>query len=129
MKIIKRPCSTSSKIKELMKAIKAAGGLKDATFDAEIELSRSYDAGKMFAVTNSSASISDAQAMGVALQETDVINLKQKLTNVKTVEITGEVYFAGVYPISDNQTLSDLIRRAGGITNYGSYRAAYKENI
>ena len=109
----------------LMEAIKAAGGLKDATFDAEIELSRSYDSGKMFAVTNSSVSISDAQAMGAALQEMDVINLKQKVTNVKTVEITGEVYFAGVYPISDNQTLNELIQRAGGVTDFGSSEAAF----
>ena len=109
----------------LREAIKAAGGLQDATFDSEIELSRSYDAGKKFAVTNSSASISDARAMGAALKEMDVINLKQISTIVKTVEITGEVYFAGVYPISENQTLNELIQRAGGVTDFGSTEAAY----
>jgi len=109
----------------LMDAIKAAGGLKDATFDSEIELSRSHDAGKRFAVTNSSASISDAQAMGAALKEMDIINLKQIATNIKTVEVTGEVYFAGVYPISENQTLNELIQRAGGITEFGSVRGAF----
>ena len=106
-------------------AIKAAGGMKDATFDSEIELSRSFDAGKKFAVTNSVASIDNDLAMHTALQEMDVINLKQISTIVKTVEITGEVYFAGIYPISENQTLRELIQRAGGVTEFGSAKAAY----
>ncbi|SVE12961.1 uncharacterized protein METZ01_LOCUS465815, partial [marine metagenome] len=42
-----------------------------------------------------------------------------------TVEITGEVYFSGIYPFAENQTLGDLMRRAGGITKFGSYKAAY----
>ena len=106
-------------------AIKAAGGMKEATFDSEIELSRSFDAGKRFSVTNSVASFDDVGAMHVALQEMDVINLKQMSTIVKTVEITGEIYFPGVYPISEHQTLGELILRAGGITEFGSADAAY----
>ena len=106
-------------------AIKAAGGMKDATYESEIELSRSYDAGKKFSVTDTPASINDAKAMDLPLQEMDIINLKQISTDIKTVEITGEVYFAGIYPISENQTLSELIQRAGGITEYGSMEAAF----
>ena len=63
--------------------------------------------------------------MQTKLQEMDIINLKQIPTGVKTVEVTGEVYFAGTYPISENQTLAELIKRAGGITEYGSLKAAY----
>ena len=106
-------------------AIKASGGMKDATYDSEIELSRSYDAGKKFSVTDSIASVNDAQAMGEALQEMDIINLKQISTVVNSVEITGEVYFAGIYPISENQSLGELIRRAGGLTKFGFARGAY----
>ena len=40
------------------------------------------------------------------LQEMDLITLKQISTDVKTVEITGEIYFAGTYPIAENQTIS-----------------------
>ncbi|SVC96827.1 uncharacterized protein METZ01_LOCUS349681, partial [marine metagenome] len=53
------------------------------------------------------------------------INLKQISTGVKTVEVSGEVYFSGVYPISENQTLGELITRAGGITENGSAEGAY----
>ena len=109
----------------LRDAIKAAGGMKDATYESEIELSRSYDAGKKFSVTGTPVSINDAKAMDVPLQEMDIINFKQISTNIRTVEIKGEVYFAGVYPISENQTLSELIFRAGGITEYGSMEAAF----
>ena len=55
-------------------AIKAAGGMKDATYESETELRRSYDAGKMFSVTDTPASINDAQAMDTPLQEMDIIN-------------------------------------------------------
>ena len=59
------------------------------------------------------------------LKAMDIINVKQISTGLRTVEITGEVYFSGVYPISQNQTLGELIRRAGGITEYGAAGAAF----
>ncbi|HIA44009.1 MAG TPA: hypothetical protein EYN84_07775, partial [Gammaproteobacteria bacterium] len=106
-------------------AIKAAGGMKAATYDSEIELSRSNNVGKRFSVAQSFISMTNAQAMQTRLQEMDIITLKQMATNTGTVEITGEVFFAGIYPISENQTLGELVRRAGGITNHGSVEAAY----
>ena len=106
-------------------AIKAAGGMKTATYDSEIELSRSNNVGKRFSVAQSFISMTNAQAMQTRLQEMDIITLKQMATNTGTVEITGEVFFAGTYPISENQTLGELVRRAGGITNHGSAEAAY----
>jgi protein involved in polysaccharide export with SLBB domain len=106
-------------------AIKAAGGLKTATYDSEIELSRSNNVGKRFSVTQSFVSMSNAHAMQTRLQEMDVITLKQMATNTGTVEITGEVFFTGIFPIAENQTLGELVRRAGGITNHGSVEAAY----
>ena len=35
---------------------------------------------------------------------------------IKTVTISGEVFFPGIYPVTSNQTLSELINRAGGLT-------------
>ena len=104
-------------------AVKAAGGLKAATYDSEVEISRITDVGKKYSVTNTFATLSDNQAAKTSLKEMDIINLKQLSTGLRTVEITGEVYFAGVYPISENQTLSELVERAGGITEYGSAEA------
>ena len=54
----------------------------------------------------------------------DIINIKQLATEIRTVEVSGEVYFPGVYPISKNETLSQIIKRAGGFTNDASAMAA-----
>jgi len=110
---------------DVMDAVKAAGGFKDATFDAEVELSRRSLSGKKFFETTTALSMVDEQAMDTRLQEMDIINVKQISSKVKLVQVSGEVYFSGNYPITESQTLGELIRRAGGITENGSIRAAY----
>jgi len=110
----------------LKDSITAAGGPMNATYESEIELSRRVIKGKQFSSTNEFISMFDARSMSqTRLQEMDVVTLKQMATNTGTVEITGEVFFAGVYPISDNQTLGEIVRRAGGITDRGSVQGAY----
>lgn len=107
-------------------SITAAGGPKDATYESEIELSRRVSAGKQFSFVNEFISMSDPRIMQqTRLQEMDVVTLKQMATNTGTVEITGEVFFTGIYPISEKQTLGELVKRAGGITNHGSAKGAY----
>ena len=105
-------------------AIKASGGLKDATYESEIELSRSDTTDKKISVYNSIASYSDDSSMKVPLKARDIINLKEISTDIKTVKITGEVYFEGEYPIAENQTLTEVIQRAGGFTEFADLRAA-----
>ncbi|SVC56003.1 uncharacterized protein METZ01_LOCUS308857, partial [marine metagenome] len=110
----------------LKDSISAAGGPMDATYESEIELSRRVSAGKRFSFSNEFISMFDARAMQqTRLQEMDIVTLKQMATNTGIVEITGEIFFAGIYPISENQTLGELVKRAGGITNYGSEKGAY----
>ena len=41
--------------------------------------------------------------------------MKQIPNEFKTVKIEGEVYFPGTYPLEPNDTLSELINRAGGL--------------
>jgi polysaccharide biosynthesis/export protein len=101
-------------------AIKAAGGLNVGTYAPEIELVRSDNLDKRFVVSSSSASLSNSESMNTLLKEMDIINVKEVSNEIKTVEITGEVYFSGQYPIGENETISQLIERAGGLTEYGS---------
>ena len=105
-------------------AVKAAGGLKAAPSNSEIAVSRTNEAGKIFSAADTYTSLSEIQDIQAEIQAMDIINLKQHSTGIKTVEITGEVYFPGTYPISENQTLGDLISRAGGLTELGSASAA-----
>ena len=110
----------------LKDSINAAGGPRNATYEFEVELRRMVSEGKQYSFTNEFISMSDAQVMQqTRLQEMDVVTIKQMSANIGTVEITGEVFFAGTYPISENQTLGDLVKRAGGITNQGSMKGAY----
>ncbi len=107
----------------LSDAIKASGGLKNGTYDAEIELTSINNAGKTFKTKNNFASYKEVN--NINLQKMDTVNFKQLSSTLKTVEITGEVFFPGTYPISENETIAELIKRAGGVTDYGSLKAAF----
>ncbi len=107
----------------LADAIKAAGGPQNGTYKSEIEVTSLNNAGKKFSSSNTVFSMD--QANTVSLSAMDTVHLKQISSDIKTVELTGEVYFPGIYPISENQTLSQLIRRAGGYTEYASPEAAF----
>ena len=107
----------------LSDAIKAAGGPMNGTYNAEIEITSRNSKGKSFEISN--AFVNMKESKDISLQEMDIINLKQVVMELKSAEIRGEVFFPGVYPISENQTLSDLVRRAGGYTESASLEAAF----
>ena len=106
----------------LLHSIQAAGGPKNGTYNAEIELSSINNIGKQFSTVNKLSSMKDSE--NVFLDKMDTITLKQMSTELKSVLITGEVFFPGNYPISENQTLTELIKRAGGLTEFASPAAA-----
>lgn len=111
----------------LADAIKAAGGPQNGTYKSEIEVTSLNNTGKKFSTSNRVFTMD--QANTVSLSAMDTVHLKQISSDIKTVELTGEVYFPGVYPISENQTLSQLIRRAGGYTEYASPEAAFFQRV
>ena len=43
---------------------------------------------------------------------------------VRTVEVTGEVHFPGIYPIANNATVLDIIAAAGGVTEAANMELA-----
>jgi len=106
-------------------SIKAGGGLRDSTYSREIELIRSSNSGKGVSISNQLLSLSDPQVLSIPLKEMDTINIKEMSKNIRTVTIAGEVFFAGEYPISEDETISQLIDRAGGLTKYASPKAAF----
>jgi len=108
----------------LLDAINAAGGLKESTFQSEIELSRNDISGKRMTTSNTFTVLADEIISSSKLEPMDIINVKQIAKEIKTVEITGEVYFAGTYPVSENEKLSDILKRAGGIKPQGSIEGA-----
>lgn len=110
---------------KLIDAIKSGGGLSDGAFDTDVELSRRTLNNKEYKINNTFASLRDESVSKIKLRPLDVINVKQATQNIRTVTISGEVYFPGEYPISENQTLTELLERAGGTTQYASVGAAF----
>jgi polysaccharide export outer membrane protein len=108
----------------LLDAINAAGGLKESSYSSEIEIIRNNKRGKEYDSRNLSFDSRNKNSLNQAVEAMDIINIKQLATEIRTVEVSGEVYFPGVYPISKNETLSQIIKRAGGFTNDASAIAA-----
>ncbi len=106
----------------LSDAIKASGGALDGVFDSEVEFIRRDNIGNKFLSTGSFASMNEADK--ALLSKMDIVTVKKLTNDIRTVELSGEVHFPGVYPISENQTLSELISRAGGLTVNGDPDAA-----
>ena len=106
----------------LLDAIKASGGALDGIYSSEVELIRRDNVGNRFVSTDSDASVSEAD--NIALSKMDVITVKKLISSIRTVTISGEVHFPGVYPISEDQTLSELMVRAGGKTINADLNAA-----
>ena len=60
----------------------------------------------------------DSIDTSLILKQGDIINIKEiaELTKENKVKISGEVKFPGIYLIKENETLTDIIARAGGLT-------------
>jgi len=108
-------------------AIKAAGGLKDATYTTDIEMLRSDIGDKQVITTNTKAGILDPSIMRIELIPGDLINVKKIPVERETVSVSGEVFFPGDFPISKNESLRNLIQRAGGLKSEASIKAAIFE--
>ena len=104
--------------------IQAAGSFQESAFDFSAELTRySLNANGEREVTHKKVSLSgilagDASA-DVDLAPHDSILIKEipLWRERETVTIRGEVRFPGVYTIQRSETLSQLVERAGGLTD------------
>lgn len=108
---------------KLSDVIKAAGGSRNGNYNSEIETIRLDRDGKRFSSRNNISSREDAES--ISLKKMDTVTLKQLSTEVRVVEIKGEVYFPGEYPIGQNETLASLVKRAGGLTELADPSASF----
>lgn len=106
----------------LLDLINAAGGTSGGIYESEIEISRINNSGKRFVSSNLISSIPDAEEK--ELFQMDTITVKKLSTSLRTVKVTGEVFFPGTYPISEEETLSELLIRAGGLTEFADINAS-----
>ncbi|MCC8423963.1 SLBB domain-containing protein [Mucilaginibacter sp. UR6-11] len=118
---------------KLADVIAMSGGFKDDAADHHVEVNR--------VIKNESDSVANQQVntfvvdlsnnndanRDIELQPMDVINVP-RLVNYRAlgnVVVKGEVVFPGDYPVERrNETALDFLRRAGGVTPYGSMENA-----
>jgi polysaccharide biosynthesis/export protein len=105
--------------------VRAGGGLDAAAYRLGAELTRYVVADGQYRKTeiipiNLRAALDDSPTADLTLEPYDTLIIKQLpyWTTQGAVTITGQVRFPGTYPISEGETLSSLIQRAGGLTTY-----------
>ncbi len=111
------PLSTDSTVQDL---VAAAGGLKEGAYERSVEI-RSVaidDRGDAFTETRTVSLTDGTVASATLLRAKDQVLIKTipGLNSQSTVELSGEIRFPGVYPIAPGEKLSEVLARAGGLT-------------
>ncbi|TDF39520.1 polysaccharide export protein [Alteromonadaceae bacterium M269] len=122
------PIAENGKLRDLLLA---SGGLTESAYLNKAELSRtSIDAVGSVVVRHYNINLIDtmldAPEANKVLKSKDTLNISRApgWYDTRSVELVGEVVFPGTYQIKKNETLSQLIKRAGGFTQEASARAA-----
>lgn len=108
--------------------ITAAGGLLESAYTKQAEITRMVngDASNVEHINIDLAQVLSGNAQGLKLQSKDSLNIftiPNWQENVK-VTLKGELLFPGTYTIRRGETLTDLLNRAGGFTNFAEQKAA-----
>ncbi len=105
--------------------IRAGGGLSDAAYRGEAELTR-YTVGggesrstQLVDIDLGAALNGEAQA-NIKLQPFDNLSIKEvpEWRSLESVSLVGEVRFPGRYSIKRGETLKSVLARAGGLTDF-----------
>lgn len=109
--------------------IAASGGLLQSADPSQAEITRfGHDSQRGRESDHLTIDLQSAgrQGLGEVLQPFDnlVIRRMSNWSDLKTVEITGEVRSPGSYVIGRDETISELVARAGGLTGQANPRAA-----
>lgn len=109
--------------------IQIAGGYLESADITSAEITR-YVAepavGRIIGHVNISLQSSGNNGLDLPLNNFDQLTIRQmpNWTEYETVTLTGEVKSPGTYSITKEESISSLIRRAGGLTDYADPRAA-----
>jgi polysaccharide export outer membrane protein len=121
------PLSRNGKINDL---ILAAGGLKEGAYKVRAELTRTENVSNASLISHLQVNLNEALQGNVddnfLLKGRDslMVLTTPDWQEQKTIEIKGEVKFPGIYSISRGESLGDLLKRAGGFTDYAFPQSA-----
>ena len=102
--------------------IEAAGGLTEDAFTARGVMYRMKEDRTLEALSVDIAGIMAGSVADIPLKNEDVLFIPTQTERVseRIVTIQGEVFSPGTYQFADNETIEDLILRAGGLTDAAS---------
>lgn len=108
-----------SSVREL---IHAAEGLREDAFTARAVMHRQKEDLTLEVQAVDIKGIMDGVVPDIPLRKNDVIFIPSKLDmeGERTLSITGEVHYPGLYVYADNTALEDLVLQAGGLTDAAS---------
>jgi protein involved in polysaccharide export with SLBB domain len=101
--------------------IYAAGGLTEKAYKLSAEISRTgFNDRQVRNQERFEIDLNTELALGFKFQSRDVLQIRSIPEWVENhyVTLTGEVRFPGQYPIHKDDTLRDVLDRAGGVTDY-----------
>lgn len=108
--------------------IALAGGLKEEAYKVSGEISRveTLDSEDSYSTMHQTVSLHQPDGLATPLQSRDRLVVKSVPEWGETIEVVlnGEVRFPGTYPVTKGETISDLILRAGGLTNTADPKGA-----
>jgi len=120
------PLTVSGEVADL---VTAAGGLLESAYTKQAEITRIVlgDASQVEHVRfDLESALKGESQNNITLRSKDSINIfsiPNWQENVK-VELKGELKFPGTYTIRRGETLTDLLKRAGGFSNFAEQNAA-----
>jgi polysaccharide biosynthesis/export protein len=122
------PLSSDMKVSDLLRA---AGGLTDRAYTLEAELTRfavvdGKEREQSRQIVDMAAILKNEQQKDITLKPHDQLVIRRipKWGEEGVIEIAGEVKFPGRYPIARDEKLSDVIKRAGGLTEHAYPKGA-----
>jgi protein involved in polysaccharide export with SLBB domain len=101
--------------------IYAAGGLTEKAYKLSAEVSRTdFDASQTRAQTRYELDLTLDSGRAFEFQSRDVLQIRAIPEWVENnyIELRGEVRFPGLYPIHKDDSMRDVLARAGGVTEY-----------
>ena len=97
--------------------INASGGLVDNTYLSEVEyIEVTFKSNKEYFYDKRTLSLERSDDLSLEVMPGSTISFKSAPKLTKIVSLEGEFIFPGDYLISKGDTISDLINRAGGLT-------------
>ncbi len=111
-----------SDISSVRSLLEQAEGLTEEAFTARAVMHRMKPDRTLEVLSVDVEGIMNGSVADIPLRENDVLFIptKQEMTTERTITISGEVLYPGIYKYADNETVEDFILQAGGLTDKAS---------